>query len=159
MKFRLLLSTLFAFLCVALLSSEELVGATLQIQVYDYAIIGPASLGKIVSELEDILRYTGISVQVRVCRGSIAVVCGDPEGPVIRILPGNAKTMRNLRRPPLGRSFATQTGGTYATIFLGAVCRIRPPPRTPRGWLCWRTPRPMKPGTCFWAIRLTARAD
>src|ERR1043166_1876270 len=94
------------FLCVALFSSEELVGATLQIQVYDYAIIGPASLGKIVSELEDILRYTGISVQVRVCRGSIAVVCGDPEGPVIRILPGNAKTMRNLRRPPLGRSFA-----------------------------------------------------
>ena len=109
------------FLCLALFSSAELVGATLQIQVYDYALIGPASLGKMVAELEDIFVYTGVSVQVRVCRGSVAVVCGDAEGPVIRILPGNAKTMKNLRRPPLGRAFATQTGGSFATIFLGAV--------------------------------------
>jgi hypothetical protein len=109
------------FLCLALFSSAELVGATLQIQVYDYALIGPASLGKFVSEFEDILRYTEVSVQVRVCRGSVAVVCGEPEGPVIRILPGSAKTIRNLRRPPLGQSFATPTGGSYATIFLEAV--------------------------------------
>ena len=108
-------------LCLALFSCAELEGATLQIQVYDYALLGPVSLGKTVSELEDILRYTGVSVQVRVCRGSVAVVCGDQEGPVIRILPGNAKTMLNLRRPPLGRSFATKTGGNYATIFLAAV--------------------------------------
>src|SRR5436305_1754977 len=108
-------------LCLTLFTSADLVGAALQIQVYDYALIGPASLGKVVSELQDILRYTGVSVRVRVCRGSVAVVCGDPEGPIIRILPGNAKTMRNLRRPPLGRSFATQTGGSYANIFLAAV--------------------------------------
>src|SRR5262252_2499261 len=109
------------FLCLALFRSADLVGATLQIQVYDYALTRPASLRKMVSELEDILRHAGVSVQVRVCRGSVAVVCGDQEGPVIRILPGNAKRMRNLRRPPMGQSFATQTGGGYATIFLGAV--------------------------------------
>src|SRR5437879_3607720 len=92
------------FLCLALFSRATVAGATLQIQVYDYAAIGAAPLGQFASQFEDILRHAGVSVQVRVCRGSVAVACDDPEALVIRILPGDAKGPRNARRPPLGQS-------------------------------------------------------
>jgi hypothetical protein len=47
------------FLCMALFSHATVKGATLQIQVYDYAAIEPKPLGQIASQLEDILRQAG----------------------------------------------------------------------------------------------------
>jgi hypothetical protein len=59
--------------------------------------------GRIHDSARKMVQPCGLSLQQRqvaVRRGSVAIECGDSEGPVIRILPGNAKTMRNLRRPP-----------------------------------------------------------
>ena len=56
-----------------------------------------------------------------VCRGSIAVACEEQEALNVRIISGNAKTMRDARRPPLGQAFADHMDGGYATIFVGAV--------------------------------------
>jgi hypothetical protein len=94
---------------------------TLQIQVYDYAAIGPKSLRQLVGQLDDILGYAGMSVQVNVCKGDLAVACDGTVGLKIRILATDAKTMRNVRRPPLGEAFVTEAGGAYATIFLKSV--------------------------------------
>lgn len=110
-----------SFLCMALFSHFIAEGATLQIQLYDYAGIGPKPLGQIASQLEDILRHAGVSAQVTVCRGSIAVACEGQEALNIRILPGYANIQRNVRRPPLGQAFADHMGGLYATIFGGVV--------------------------------------
>jgi hypothetical protein len=41
----------------------------------------------------------------------------------LRILPGSATQMNNLRHPPLGHSIADQTGGVYATVFFESVRR------------------------------------
>ena len=40
---------------------------------------------------------------------------------MIRVVAGEAKRMSNVRRPPLGQSFADQRGGTYASVFLERV--------------------------------------
>ena len=108
-------------LCLVLFSHLTVKGASLQIQVYDYAAIGAKPLGQIALQLEDILRHAGISVQVNICRGSIAVACDEQDALNIRILPGYAKAMRNVGRLPMGQAFANHMGGGYASIFEGAV--------------------------------------
>jgi hypothetical protein len=108
-------------LCLMLFSHVTVKGASLQLQVYDYAGIGAKPLGQVALQLEDILQHAGMSVQATICRGSIAVACDEQGALNIRILTGYAKTMRNVRRPPLGQAFAGHMGGGYATVFLGAV--------------------------------------
>ena len=40
---------------------------------------------------------------------------------MLRIVPGRSRQMNNVMRSPLGRSFADQTGGSYASVFLESV--------------------------------------
>jgi hypothetical protein len=96
--------------------------ATLRIEVYDYAALEPKTLGQFLSYLEEILASSGLPVRANLCRGSIELSCdvGDAAGPVIRILPGEAKTMKNVRRPPLGQAIVGSEGGGYATVFVQA---------------------------------------
>jgi len=99
--------------------------AAVQVQVLDYADLKPAALHQLTARIQDILVGAGISVQVRLCRGSLAVPCemqtGRTRRLVVRVLAGEAKSMSNVRRPPLGQSFTDHGGGTYASVFLGRV--------------------------------------
>jgi hypothetical protein len=95
---------------------------TLRIEVYDYAALEPKILRQFLSTLEEILASSGLPVRVSLCRGSIKLSCdaGDAAGPIVRILPGEAKTMKNIRRPPLGQAIVGKEGGGYATVFVQA---------------------------------------
>jgi len=92
-----------------------------QIQIFDYAGIAPKPLGLFVSELESIFSRRGIDVHVSVCRGSIESACDRPTPLIIRILPGEAKVMHSVRRPPLGQIAAQEACGGYADLFLSPV--------------------------------------
>lgn len=96
--------------------------AVLHIGIYDYATLEPAALGHFLSLTKDILARTGMSVQVSLCRGNSAVACDGVAGIskplVVRIVAGDAKTMKNAGREPLGQSYADHNGGTMASIFL-----------------------------------------
>jgi hypothetical protein len=97
--------------------------AMLRIEVYDYATLAPKTLRQFLSSMEEILASSGLPVRMSLCRGSIELSCtaGDAAGPMIRIYPGEARTMENVRRPPLGQSIAGDGGGGYATVFLRAA--------------------------------------
>src|SRR5262249_9850816 len=99
----------------------NIAGARFQIQIFDYAGIAPKPLGLFVSELESIFSRTGISVQVTVFRGRIESACDRPNPIRIPILPGEAKVMNSVRRPPLGQIAAQEACGGYADLFLSAV--------------------------------------
>jgi hypothetical protein len=99
--------------------------AALQVQVYDYAGLEPHTLRQFLSWTERILVSTGMSVQLSLCRGSLAVSCENQTGRldslVVRIVAGEAKTTKNVNRPALGQSFAGKSGGTHATVFVHPV--------------------------------------
>jgi hypothetical protein len=109
------------FLLFMSLFSHTAGKAALQLQIFDYAGIEANPLRRIASQIKDIVEQAGVSVQVNLCRGSTTVACEEPEALSIRILPGYANTMKNVRRSPLGQAFADHLGGGYATVFLGAV--------------------------------------
>jgi hypothetical protein len=96
--------------------------ATLHIEIFDYAKLEPAALGRFLSLTQDILAGTGMSVQVSLCRGNGVLSCDGvakvSQPLVVRIVAGNAKEMENARREPLGQSYADHRGGTMASIFL-----------------------------------------
>ena len=97
-----------------------------QVQVYDYAGLNPATLYEFVEGTQAILTGAGVSVQVDACARGTAVPCGSPgarssKRVVIRIHAGAAKRMNNVRHCPLGLSFAGHDGGTYASVFLEPV--------------------------------------
>jgi hypothetical protein len=97
---------------------------TVQVQVLDYADLKPAALHDFVARTHQILVDAGLSVQVKLCRGNLAMACESETGVrrlVIRLVAGEAKKMSNLRRPPLGQSFADHQGGMYASVFLERV--------------------------------------
>src|SRR5438445_3647949 len=109
--FKLCRSILFVFLAVVgsdNVSSAD--AATLQVQIYDYADLEPQTLRQFLSWTKRILVSTGMSVQLSLCRGSIAVSCENQTGRlgslVVRIVAGEAKTTKNVNRPALGQSFA-----------------------------------------------------
>jgi hypothetical protein len=113
------------FLSLALAASADAnsaEGATLQVQIHDFAGLEPQTLQQFLSLTERILAGTGMSVQVSLCRGSIPVSCEDRTGSldclVVRIVAGYAKTQESLNRLALGLSFADQNGGAYATVFV-----------------------------------------
>ena len=97
-----------------------------EIQIYDYADIGPQTLRSVSLKAESILARTGMSVQVVVCSGSAAVGCESQplqvhERIAIQILAGECKSPQSVARPVLGRAVASQDGGTLATVFLQSV--------------------------------------
>ncbi len=99
--------------------------AALHVQIYDYAELEPAALGRFVSLTQDILASTGMSVQVSLCRGIGALPCNGATRAaaplVVRIVAGDAKIMKNVRREPLGQAYADHNGGTTASVFLAPV--------------------------------------
>ena len=116
----------FVFLAVAgSPNANSAKAATLQVQIYDYADLEPQTLRQFLSRTERILANTGMSVQLSLCRGSIAVSCENQTGSIdsllVRIVAGAAKTTKNANRPALGQSFADQNGGSHATVFVRPV--------------------------------------
>lgn len=110
---------------LALVGPASAQSPLLQVQVYDYAGLQPAALRQFVTRTEDILAGAGLSIQVKLCERRVEPSCenlsGDFRRLVIRVVAGEAKSMRNTRRLPLGQSFADHDGGTYASIFLAPV--------------------------------------
>ena len=96
-----------------------------QVQVYDYADLKPASLHKVVTLIQEILAGAGVSVQVKICKGNSAVPCETEAGSVrrlvIRVVAGGSKINDSVLRPPLGQSLADHEGGTYSSVFLERV--------------------------------------
>jgi|HubBroStandDraft_5_1064220.scaffolds.fasta_scaffold148721_2 hypothetical protein len=99
--------------------------SAVQVKVYDYADLKPESLRSVVALTHEILAGAGLSVQVELCRGSLAVSCDGQSGSirslVVRVVPGASKTNDSVLRLPLGQSMADHQGGTYASIFMERV--------------------------------------
>jgi len=121
-------SCLIPLLFLALGGSATTVSAqspAVQVQIYDYAELKPGALHDLVALTQGILVDAGVSVEVRLCRGNLALPCESQPGGVrllmIRVVAGETKRMSNVRRPPLGQSFADYRGGTYASVFLERV--------------------------------------
>jgi hypothetical protein len=102
----------------------------LQVQFYDYAGLRPAALHEFVLRVDKIMSGAGLSIKVKVCdrnknNNNDETSCESQTGRVrrlvVRVLTGEAKTRRDARRLPLGQSFANHEGGTYASVFVGAV--------------------------------------
>jgi hypothetical protein len=97
----------------------------LPVQFYDYAGLRPAAFHEFVSRVDKIMVGAGLSIQVKICDRNDEAACETQTGRVrrlvVRVLAGGAKTRRDARRSPLGQSFADHEGGTYASVFVGAV--------------------------------------
>lgn len=96
----------------------------LGVQIYDYAGLSAESLRQYAATVAAILGSTGMPVRVEVCRGTGALltcVIGAPNTLVIRVLSGYARAMKNARREPMGQSYATASGGTLASVYLGSL--------------------------------------
>ena len=98
--------------------------AALEIHIHDNARLTPKMLGQSVARLAAILGATGVSVDVRICRGDADLGCQDSK--VARtvklfIVPRAGKIMKNVRRPPLGETVVSEAGADYALIFLPTV--------------------------------------
>ena len=104
------------------LASEALAQTTLQVKVYDYASLKPATLQEFVARIHRILAGSGLSVYVESCARGVEESCKTPTGVattlVIRVIAGTARKMSNVRQSPLGQSFADAEGGTFASVFL-----------------------------------------
>jgi hypothetical protein len=99
--------------------------SAVQVMVYDYADLKPESLHSAVALTQQILAGAGLSVQVQVCRGSLAVSCEGQNGVirslVVRVVAGRSKTNDSVLRAPLGQSMADHQGGIYASIFMERI--------------------------------------
>ena len=95
------------------------------VHVYDYSGLRPSTFQTFVTQTQKIMAETGLSIQVKPCGRSVSVVCeSQTRGTrylVVRVVAGGAKKMKNVRRPPLGQSFADADGGKYASVFLERV--------------------------------------
>jgi len=117
-------SILFLFLALAgnakTLTAQS---SAVQVQVYDYADLKPEFLHNVVPLTQQILAGTGLSVQVQLCRGGLAVSCNGQSGRnlVVRVVAGGSKTNDSVLRSPLGQSMADHQGGTYASIFMERI--------------------------------------
>ena len=94
-----------------------------QVQLYDHAGLKPAAVHEFAARAQEILDGAGVSAQVKLCKGDHAVSCENQTNIkrlVIRVIAGGPR-MSNVRRPPLGQSFAGAEGGTYASVFVERV--------------------------------------
>ena len=133
----------------------------LRVEIYDYANLEPDAIRGIVTTTQQILARTGMSVQVSLCHGNDAVSCDGPAGErlplVVRIIPGGAKTMSNVRSERLGQSYVDHDGGIVASVFLaGARNKLRLP--TYLGLPSSVMPPLTKSATYYWAITPTPPA-
>jgi hypothetical protein len=75
--------------------------------------------------MQGILAGAGLSVHVEACARDVEESCKTPPGTarslVIRVVTGTATKMRNVRRAPLGLSFADREGGTFASVLLERI--------------------------------------
>jgi hypothetical protein len=97
-------------------------GATLNVHVYDYANLEPAELARFLSLTKEVLASAGVVVEVRLCRGASPIqdcTAREPRTLTVRVAPGYSVLAKNLRREPLGQSFADSGGGAFATVFVG----------------------------------------
>ena len=96
--------------------------AALQVQVYDYADLSPATLHEFIVHTQGILAGAGVLVKVDACQRMSTTSCesrgGSTRQVVLRILAGAAPAGKDKRWEHLGQSFAGHDGGVYATIFL-----------------------------------------
>jgi hypothetical protein len=99
--------------------------SSVQVEVFDYADLKPEPLHNVVALTQQILAGAGLSVQLQVCRGSLAVSCEGQNGAirnlVVRLVAGGSKTKDSVLRAPLGQSMADHQGGTYASIFMERI--------------------------------------
>ncbi|HKR83242.1 MAG TPA: hypothetical protein VJS37_03650 [Terriglobales bacterium] len=98
--------------------------AAVEVQVYDLANLQPSTLQRFARSIQEILSATGISIDVVLCARTTAGSCetpGNREQLILRVAQGSAKKMNNLCYPPLGVSFADDSGGKYASIFLESI--------------------------------------
>jgi hypothetical protein len=97
----------------------------LEIEVFDYADLQLGTLQEFLTRTQQILTSTGIAARIKLCRGGNTVPCDDQIASTrrlqIRLIGGEARKLSNLRRPPLGQSFANHEGGVYASVFLERV--------------------------------------
>ena len=94
--------------------------SALRVEISDYANLEPQTLRELLSWTERILVSAGISVQLCLSRGSLAVSCENQTGTldslVVRIVASDPKTAQNVRRPTLGQSFADQNYDVIVTV-------------------------------------------
>lgn len=95
--------------------------SALQVQVYDFVSLTPATLHEFIARTQEILARSGVSLEVVVCTTG-AMLCESRTGSsrqiVIRVVTGSVRKMRNVRRESLGFSVADSNGGTYASVFV-----------------------------------------
>jgi len=98
--------------------------AGVEVQVYDYASLQPSTFKKFAQGTLEILSGTGISINVVLCERTTDDSCGSTDNReklVLRLARGPAKKMKNAFYSPLGHSFADQSGGKYASLFLETI--------------------------------------
>jgi hypothetical protein len=99
--------------------------AAVEVHVYDQAGLQPSIFQNFVTQTQNVLSEAGLSIQVKGCGRSVSVVCESQAHGAryldVRIVAGNPKKVKNVRRPPLGQSFADSDGGKYASVFLEHV--------------------------------------
>lgn len=96
-------------------------GATLDVHIYDYANLKPGVLAHFLSITRDVLTSAGIAVEVRLCRGAGPIQDCTTDGSralTVRIVAGYSILAKNVRREPLGESFADVEGGNLASVFV-----------------------------------------
>ena len=98
--------------------------AGIEVQVYDYAGLEPATLQRFARGTQEILSSTSASIHVVLCEKTTAGSCESldtREKLLLRVVPGPAKKMNNAFYSPLGQYFADHSGGKYASVFLGSI--------------------------------------
>jgi hypothetical protein len=99
--------------------------AAVEVHVYDQAGLQLSTFQKFITLTHRILSETGLSIQVKACGRGFPAMCESQTGEtrylVVRVVAGGPKKMKNVRRPPLGQSFADGDGGKYASVFLERV--------------------------------------
>jgi hypothetical protein len=98
----------------------------LLVRIYDDADLKPKAFHELASRTQEILVHTGLSVEVEACQKDLSPCEGSDGSPsarqvIVRVLAGDAKTMKYKLRPPLGQAFTDADGGTCASVFLGRV--------------------------------------
>ena len=116
-------SCLFLLLSLTLSCRVSAQHAAVQIKIYDDADLSPGTRQQFVTRLENILVGAGVSARVSLCGRAIACETdgGESRRLLIRVTGGQARTMSNAQKPPLGQSLIGPNGGDYAFVFLPTV--------------------------------------
>ena len=99
-------------------------GPAVLVHLYDDAGLKPKAFRDLASRTQAILVHAGLSVQVVACPKE-GLPCqgveGNPHELMVRVMGGEAGSMKNVLHPPLGQSVTDAGGGTYASVFLPQV--------------------------------------